>query len=146
MKYKTQETEEVKQNSPLLEDIVDLIAILKEFSYALDCYRNAKNCSKLAEYSCDLACYWRTLTKLAVCLDSEHKQPTIEVTLTPTDSIKDLKDYEEKFYNMLKEIAENALEEKEIEVLAYLFYIIKEFKHYFCTLDESNISRETSSQ
>lgn len=146
MKYKTQETEEVKQNNPLLEDIVDLLIILKQFSYALNCYRDTKDCSKLAECNCDLTRYWRTLIKLAVCLDSEHKQPTIEVTLAPIDSIEDLKDYEEKFYNMLKEIAKNALEEKEIEVLAYLFCIIKEFKHYFCTLDESNISRETSSQ
>lgn len=47
---------------------------------------------------------------------------------------------------MLKEIAKNALEEKEVEVFAYLSNIIANFKHYFCTLDESNISRETSSQ
>jgi predicted house-cleaning noncanonical NTP pyrophosphatase (MazG superfamily) len=57
-----------------------------------------------------------------------------------------LKDYEEKYYNMLKEIAKNALEDDEVEVLAYLYDIIRNFEHYFCTLDEDNVSRETSSQ
>ena len=84
--------------------------------------------------------------KLAVCLDSYHKTPTIEVTLTPFNSVKDLKDYEEKLYNMLKEISENALEEKDVEVMAYLFDMIKDFEHYFCTLNEDDVPRETSSE
>ena len=47
---------------------------------------------------------------------------------------------------MLKEVSENALEEKDVEVMAYLFDMIKDFEHYFCTVDEDNVSRETSSQ
>lgn len=147
MKYKTQDVEEGKHNNPLLEDIIDLLAELKEFMYALEDYKKShKDCFKLVTYNNYLMYCWKSLMKLAVCLDSDHKRPTIEVTLTPMDSIKDLEDHEEKFYNMLKEVAENALEEKEVEVMAYLFDMIKDFEHYFCTVDEDNVSRETSSQ
>ena len=147
MKYKTQDVEEGKHNSPLLEDIIDLLAELKEFMYALEDYKKSHSgCFKLTTYNNYLICCWKSLMKLAVCLDSDHKRPTIEVTLTPMNSVKDLEDHEEKFYNMLKEVTENALEEKEVEVMAHLFDMIKDFEHYFCTLDEDNVSRETSSQ
>ena len=46
---------------------------------------------------------------------------------------------------MLKEIANNALEENNAEVFSYLSSIITEFDHYFCTLNEDNDSGETSS-
>ena len=150
MKYKTQDVEEGKRNNPLLEDIIDLLALVKEFMYAFEDYKKSHNemndCLKLATYNSYLKYCWKSLMKLAVCLDSDHKTPTIEVTLAPFDSVKDLKDYEEKLYNMLKEVSENALEEKDVEVMAYLFDMIKDFEHYFCTLDEDNVSRETSSQ
>ena len=84
--------------------------------------------------------------KLAVSLDPKHIGPTLDNQLKPFESIKELKDYEEKYYNMLKEIAENALEEKEVEVMAYLFDIIRDFEHYFCTLNEDDVPRETSSE
>ena len=144
MKYKTQDAEE--GNNPFLEDIVDLLKLNKEFSYALDTYRDLHECSKLSIYNSRLIQDCEKLKKLVIAINPEHKIPEIEVTLTPTESIDDLKKYEEKYYNMLKEIAKNALEEKEPEVFAYLSSIIVNFKHYFCTVDEDNISRETGSK
>ena len=147
MKYKTQDAEEGMHNNPLLEDIIDLLAELKEFMYAIEDYKKLhRGYFRPTTFNNYLTCCWKSLMKLAVCLDSDHKRPTIEVTLTPIDSVKDLEDHEEKFYNMLKEIAKNALEEKEVEVMAYLFDMIKNFEHYFCILDEDDVSRETSSE
>lgn len=143
MKYKTNEE---PQSSSFLEDILDLLVLNKQFNYAIYWENEKKDCPKLKQYSNHLTFDWEWLSKLAISLDPNHEKPTITVELSPIDSEKDLKDYEEKYYNMLKEIAKNALEEKEVEVFAYLSNIIANFKHYFCTLDESNISRETSSQ
>lgn len=144
MKYKTQD--EGGTRSPMLDDIIDLLIVNKEFMYMISCYSKDKNSYKLGDYCGKLKCDFSKLFKLAVSLDSKHIGPTLNVELKPFESIDDLKDYEEKYYNMLKEIAKNAFEEKEIETMSYLFDIIRNFEHYFCTLDESNISRETSSQ
>lgn len=146
MKYKTQDEESTR--SPMLEDIVDLLIVNKEFVYMVSCYSKNKNKNnfKLDDYCNKLKCDFSKLFKLAISLDPKHIGPTLNVELKPFESIDDLKDYEEKYYNMLKEIAKNAFEEKEIETMSYLFDIIRNFEHYFCTLDESNISRETSSQ
>lgn len=146
MKYKTNEE---PQSNSFLEDILDLLVLNKQFVYVVSIQRKKKgweNCGKLAAYQGRLMNDRDNITKLAISLNPEHVEPTFTVEFSPIESIKDLKDYEEKYYNMLKEIAKNALEEKEIEVLAYLSNIIMRFEHYFCTLDESNISRETSSQ
>lgn len=143
MKYKTKD--EVSKNNPYLEDIIDLLSLIKQFSYAISCEIEKKSCYKMESYSNKLTCDWKTLKKLAISLNSEHVVPTISVELKPAESIKDLKDYEEKYYNMLKEIAENAMEDKEAEVVAYLFDMIRKFEHYFCTLDEDNVPWETSS-
>ena len=141
MKYKTQDAE--GGNNPFLNDVIDLLALIKEFSYALSCYRELHDNCKLESYQTNLTKYWKSCKKLAISLASDHKEPTIEVKLTPPDSIKDLK---EKLYNMLKEIAKNALEENEVEVVAYLLKAIRDFEHYFCTIDEDDVSRGTSSQ
>lgn len=144
MKYKTQDVE--AQGNPFLRDIMDLIVLFKQFSYKVKIYYE-KNHSYSVE--CVVVQHqkdWIKLRKLAIALNPEHKLPEISVTLAPAESIKDLKDYEEKYYNMLKEIAENALEEKDPEVFAYLTDIIVGFEHYFCTLDEDDVPRETSSK
>lgn len=144
MKYKTQDVEDTK--NPMLDDITDLLIVSKEFLHIVKCY-NEKYCKyNVEEYIFNLSKSCKSLFKLAVSLDPKHIGPTFNVELKPFESVKDLKDYEEKYYNMLKEIAENAFEQKEIEVMAYLFGIIKNFEHYFCTLDEDDVPRETSSE
>lgn len=145
MKYKTQEAEDVR--SPILDDIIDLLVVNKELIYMVSryCDKHGDN-YKIGDYCGKRKCDYSKLFKLAISLDPKHIGPTLNVELKPFESIKDLKDYEEKYYNMLKEIAENAFEDKNVEVLAYLYPIIAGFEHYFCTLDESNISGETSSQ
>ena len=144
MKYKAQNS----TDNPFLDDIKDLLALVKQFSYAVSTYSDSKGntCYKTEYYVGSLTNNWKQLLKLAIALDPEHKTPTITVELIPTDSLDDLKDYEEKYYNMLKEIMKNALEDKEVEVIAYLSEQIRKFEHYFCTLNEDNVSRETSSQ
>lgn len=144
MKYKTQDEEGTR--SPMLDDIIDLLVVNKELTYMASCYNKDKNNYKAGDYCGKRKCDYLKLFKLAVSLDPKHVGPTLNVELKPFESIKDLKDYEEKYYNMLKEIAKNALEDDEVEVLAYLYDIIRNFEHYFCTLDEDNVSRETSSQ
>ena len=144
MKYKTQDVEDTK--NPMLDDITDLLIVSKEFLHIVKCY-NEKYCKyNVEEYIFNLSKSCKSLFKLAVSLDPKHIGPTLDIQLKPFESIKELKDYEEKYYNMLKEIAENALEEKEVEVMAYLFDIIRDFEHYFCTLDEDDVPRETSSE
>lgn len=147
MKYKTQDVEDIK--NPMLDDIIDLYILVKEFLYAVDLFKNdPKNrihCAKMDTYEGCLIVYCNRIRKLIIALSNDHTVPEITVTLKP-ESIDGLKRYEEKYYNMLKEIVENALEEKEIEVMAYLFDIIRNFEHYFCTLDEDDVPRETSSE
>ena len=144
MKYKTQD--DTPKNNPYLEDIIDLLVLNKQFMYAIDSENKKKECYKMGSYVNRLHCNHDSLIKLATSLNSEHVEPTYTVEFSPIESAKDLKDYEEKYYNMLKEIAENAMEDKEVEVVAYLFDMIRKFEHYFCTLNEDNVSRETSSE
>ena len=145
MKFKQQE-ENVKGNS-ILNSIVHLLCVNLEFNYAIksqiDFSGDDKN--EFCCYSSSLHREFDELIKLFVSINPEHKNPVLNPELKPVDSIGDLMKLEEKYYNMLKEIATNALEEKNIEVLAYLYDIIKYFKHYFCTLNEDNNSGETSS-
>ena len=147
MKYKTQE--ETPKDNSFLQNIVDLLALNKKFSYAIRRFRHSsidlgQNC-KIAAYIGRLYNNWDSLIKLAISLNPEHKEPTINVELSSVDSVSDLKTFEEKYYNMLKEIGKNALEQNEIETVSYITKILSDFEHYFCTLDEDNDSRETSS-
>jgi hypothetical protein len=142
MKFKQQEDEK-SQNNSFLNSVIDLICIVQQFCYAIDNFPKA--CEKMKSYSVSLRLDYNKLKTLAISLNPEHKAPTIELTLTAVNSINDLKILEEKYYNMLKEIGKKALEQNEIEVVSYLSDIIPYFKHYFCTLNEDNDSRETSS-
>lgn len=144
MKFKQQE--ESSKNNPFIESVANLIKICIQFEYAIksqiDFVENKYEISKYYDHvNEDLA----KLTKLYISLNPTHKRPGLLVELIPVDSIKDLKDFEEKYYNMLKEIGKNALEAGEFEVISYLSELIKNFEHYFCILDEDDDSRETSS-
>ena len=147
MKFKQQE-EEQKSNT-FLDSVIDLIVVIEQFAYALVCISNREQSNSVKEACshCEMQlCYHQTsLKKLAISLNPEHKEPTFTVEYSPVDSVSDLKKFEEKYYNMLKEIGKNALEQNNAEVFSYLSPIISGFKHYFCTLDESNDSGETSS-
>ena len=145
MKFKQQEEETPRKNS-FLDSIIDLIVVNKQFLYAIYCYDNDTtgslqlNCVKRSiEGNCT------ELIKLAVALDSAHKHPNMTVDYVPAEDVKDLKTLEEKYYNMLKEIGNNALEQNNAEVFSYLSPMIKDFNHYFCTLDEGDDSGETGS-
>ena len=138
MKFKSQE--ESKDN-PFLKSVCDLIIVNKQFVYAI----SSINKDRFARIIRNLKADCGHLIKLAICLSEDHKSPTITVEYSPAESIKDLKTFEEKYYNMLKEIANNALEENNAEVFTYLSSIITEFDHYFCTLNEDNDSGETGS-
>ena len=139
MKFKQQE--ETAKNNPFLDSVIDLLALNKQFQYAIRYYKN----DAYTGYRKHLICDWDSLIKLSISLNPQHKEPTINVSLSPIDSISDLKTFEEKYYNMLKEVGKNALEANEIEVISYLSELIRDFKHFFCTLNEDNISGETSS-
>jgi hypothetical protein len=76
--------------------------------------------------------------KLAISLNPEHKEPALTMELVPVDSITELKKLEEKYYNMLKEVGNNAMEANDFEVVSYLSEIIRKFRHFFCTLNESD--------
>lgn len=148
MKFKQQQEETPKDNS-FLESIIDLLALNKEFAYAIRRFRHGsvdleQNC-KIAAYIGRLYKNWDSLIKLAISLNPEHKEPTINVKLSSVGSVSDLKTFEEKYYNMLKEIGKNALEQNEIETISYITNIISDFEHYFCTLDEDDNSGETGS-
>ena len=139
MKFKQQE-ETVKDN-PFLKNVIDLLSLNKAFQYAVHRYKNGAYCG----YGKNLIEDWNLLIKLAISLNPEHKEPTFDVTLSPVDSISGLKEFEEKYYNTLKEIGKNALDANEIEVVSYISNIIINFKHFFCTLNEDDNSRKTSS-
>jgi hypothetical protein len=145
MKFKQQE-EETPKNNPFLDSIGDLIQLCIEFEYAI------KSRMDFMKEKCEVLSYYnalnnnlQSLVKLFISLNPEHKRPTFSPELTPADSTKDLMKFEEKYYNMLKAIGDNAMEANNIEVVSYLSNIIINFKHYFCTLDEDNDSGETSS-
>ena len=139
MKFKQQE--ETVKNNPFLKSVIDLLALNKEFQYAIQYYKN----DAYTGYRKRLVGDWDLLIKLAISLNPIHREPTFDVELSPIDTISDLKALEEKYYNMLKEIGKNALEANEIEVISYIGYLIRNFKHFFCALDESNDSGEISS-
>ena len=143
MKFKQQE-EETPQKNSFLDSIIDLIIVNKQFLYAMHCCKQEDSLGfTFAKSNAELDC--KNLIKLATALDPDHKNPTMTVEYAPVDDLKGLIKLEEKYYNMLKEIANNALEENNAEVFSYLSPMIKEFNHYFCTLDEDNDSGETSS-
>ena len=141
MKFKQQE-EETPQKNSFLDSIIDLITVNKQFSYAIKTY-NKNVCPTIAA-TMGMNC--KQLIKLAVCLDADHKHPTMTVEYVPANDLQDLVKLEEKYYNMLKEIANNALKENNAEVFSYLSPMIKDFNHYFCTLDENDDSGESSSE
>ena len=143
MKFKQQE-EETPQKNPFLDSIVDLIVINKQFRYAIESLKLKESCN-LTRYTSSLSLGYDSLMKLAVCLNSIHKMPTVTIEYAPAESIEDLKWFEEKYYNMLKEIGNNALEQNNAEVFSYLSTMIKEFNHYFCTVNEDDDSGKTSS-
>lgn len=143
MRFKSQE-EETPQKSSFLDSIIDLIIVSKQFLYGIDSYEKDDSLT-ISFIKGDIESNCKDLFKLAIALNPEHKHPTITVEYVPADGIKDLVKLEEKYYNMLKEVANNALEENNAEVFSYLSPMIKEFDHYFCTLDEDDDSGETSS-
>lgn len=143
MKFKQQE-EETPQRNSFLDSIIDLIVLSKQFLYAIYCY-DTEESLQLCSVKRNLDFNCKDLIKLAVALDSAHKHPTMTVDYVPAEDVKDLKTLEEKYYNMLKEIGNNALEQNNAEVFSYLSPMIKDFNHYFCTLNEDDDSRETSS-
>lgn len=141
MKFKSQEE---SNENPFLKSIIDLIVLCKQFLYAINSC-NITESLQLSYIKRNIESSCSDLVKLAIALDSEHKHPTMTVDYVPVESVKDLKTIEEKYYNMLKEIGNNALEQNNAEVFSYLSHIIKEFDHYFCTLNEDDNSGETSS-
>lgn len=145
MKFKQQE-EETPKNNPFLASIGDLIQLCVEFEYAI------KSQMDFMKEKCEVLSYYnilnnglQSLVKLFISLNPEHKRPTFSPELAPVDSAKDLMKFEEKYYNMLKEIGKNALERNEIEVISYITEIIRGFKHYFCKVDEDDNQGETTS-
>ena len=142
MKFKQQE--DTPQTNSFLKSIIDLIVISKQFLYAINCY-NTTESLQLSSVKRNIEFNCKDLIKLTIALDPAHKHPTMTVDYVPAESIKDLKTLEEKYYNMLKEIGNNALEQNNAEVFSYLSPMIKEFNHYFCTLNEDDDSGETSS-
>ena len=145
MKFKTQENENPKSN-PFFEDITHLIEVCLQFKYAIESQKDfIKEGFECNNYELGLARDYDKLQKLAIALNPEHINPTINVELAPATSVDDLVKFEEKYYNMLKEIGNNALEQNNAEVFSYLSHLICGFKHYFCTLNESNDKGEASS-
>ena len=135
MKFKTQETE----NNPFLEDIINLIKVCLQFKYAIKSYVSfAKSPFDLNSYNIRLNNDYELLQKLAIALNPDHVNPAINVELVAATSTDDLIKLEEKYYNMLKEIGNNALEQNNAEVFSYISKLIRKFEHYFCTLNESN--------
>lgn len=133
MKFKQQE-EETSPKNPFFGSIMDLLIVNKQFVYALKTFKKDFTSNVLG----GLIAGDRLLTKLAVSLDPEHKQPTMTVEYKPAETIKDLVKLEEKYYNMLKEIGNNALKQNDAEVFSYLSRLIYSFEHYFCILDEDD--------
>ena len=145
MKFKTQENENPK-NSPFFEDVTHLIEVCLQFKYAVKSYVNfVKNPFEFNSYNIRLDSDYELLQKLAIALNSDHINPTINVELVAATSVDDLIKLEEKYYNMLKEIGNNALEQNDAEVFSYISKLIRKFEHYFCTLNESNDKGEASS-
>lgn len=143
MKFKQQE-EETPQKNSFLDSIIDLIVVSKQFLYGINSYKKDVSLG-ITFVKSDIESNCKDLFKLAIALSPEHKSPTMTVDYVPTNSKEDLIKLEEKYYNMLKEIANNALEKNNAEVFSYLSPMIKDFNHYFCTLDEDDDSGETSS-
>ena len=141
MKFKSQEE---SNENPFLKSIIDLIVLSKQFLYAIYCY-DTEESLQLCSVKRNLDFNCKDLIKLAIALDPTHKHPTMTVDYVPAEGVKDLKTLEEKYYNMLKEIGNNALEQNNAEVFSYLSLMIKEFNHYFCTLNEDDDSGKTSS-
>ena len=141
MKFKSQEE---SNENPFLKSIIDLIVLSKQFLYAIYCY-DTEESLQLCSVKRNLDFNCKDLIKLAIALDPAHKYPTMTVNYVPAEGVKDLKTLEEKYYNMLKEIGNNALEQNNAEVFSYLSPMIKEFNHYFCTLNEDDDSGETGS-
>ena len=141
MKFKQQEEEIPQEKNSFLKSIIDLITVNKQFLYAIKTFK--KDFCPTVTATIGMDC--KDLLKLAVSLDPEHKHPSMTVEYEPVEDIKGLIKLEEKYYNMLKEIADNALEENNSEVFSYLSHMIYHFIHYFCTLDEDYNSGETSS-
>ena len=144
MKFKQQE--ETKTNS-FLDSIIHLMCINLEFNYAIKSQVDFAGMSthEFTTYTSRLHGDQEWLNKLFIAINPEHKPAELNPTLKPVDSVKELVKLEEEYYNILKEIGKNALEQNEFEVVAYLSNIIIGFKHYFCTLDEGNVSGETGS-
>lgn len=143
MKFKQQE-EETPQKNSFFDSIMDLIIVSKQFLYGINSYKKDGSLA-ITFVKSNIESNCKDLFKLAIALSPEHKSPTMTVDYVPANSKEDLIELEERYYNMLKEIANNALEKNNAEVFSYLSPMIKGFDHYFCTLDEDDDSRETSS-
>ena len=137
MKFKEAEQ---KQSNPFFDSVNNLIVTVEEFSYALDCYKNSANYyrSNVNEYKSRLGDHLQSLIKLSISLNPEHIEPSFTANCKPAKTIAELKVLEEKYYNELKEVGNNALEANDAEVFSYLGPIIREFKHYFCTINEDD--------
>lgn len=134
MKFKTQENE----SNTFFEDVIDLIKVCLQFKYAIKSQNNSYSNFDFNDYNTRLRNDFELLQNLAISLNPKHIYPTLDVELKAAESVDDLIKFEEKYYNMLKEIGNNALEQNNAEVFSYLSRLICNFKHYFCTLNESN--------
>ena len=139
MKFK-----EGKEKHPLFDDVVSLWVLNKEFSNALMYSEQSEDC-EFRCYGSRLKDFRQKIEKLIISLDLEHKLPSINVNVNPNATIKDLVSFEEHYYNKIKSIGDKALESNDSEVFSYMSYIICNFKHYFCKLNEDNDSGEASS-
>lgn len=133
MKFKQQE-EETPQKNPFFSSVMDLLIVNKQFAYAVKTFKKDFTADVIGGLVTDN----RLLTKLAISLDPEHKQPSMTVEYKPAETIRDLVRLEEEYYNMLKEVGNNALEQNNAEVFSYLSRLICHFNYYFCTLDEDD--------
>ncbi|MBO7693511.1 MAG: hypothetical protein J6T10_12845 [Methanobrevibacter sp.] len=133
MKFKQSE-EETSPKNPFFSSVMDLLIVNKQFTYAVKTFKKDFTTNVMG----GLIAGNRLLTKLAISLDPEHKQPSMTVEYKPAETINDLVKLEEKYYNMLKEVGNNALKQNNAEVFSYLSRLIYSFEHYFCILDEDN--------
>ena len=138
MKFKQQE--EKTENSPFLEEALELCSTCLRFMYAIKSSKVfLKNFYYAEKYRDRLSCNLQKLIKLCISLDSKHEYPAFNPELNGVESVGELKVFEEEYYNRLKSLGKKALEANDIEVVSYLSDIIANFEHYFCTLNESDV-------
>ena len=101
MKFKTQENE----SNTFFGEIMDLIIVCLQFKYAVNSQNEGK--FEFNDYAMKLGNDYKLLQKLAIALNPKHTYPTFNIELKAAESVDDLIEFEEKYYNMLKEIGNN---------------------------------------